>query len=340
MAGLIALVQVDIKRVIAYSTMSQIGYMFLAAGLGAYPNAMFHLMTHAFFKALLFMAAGLVIHALAGEQDMRKMGGLNRLLPFTYVCFAIGSLSLAGIPPFAGFFSKDSILAAALDHGWYGELLWVAGHGRHVPDRPLRLPDAVHRLLGRAVGVRAGAPDRADTALRRGPALDDLDRRHAGGADGDRRLPPVRRRLDAGHELARPGRAAARRGERDAGGGLVDPGGRCSALAGIGVAWWIYGARKAAAPRIAWAQNLLEHKFYFDEAYDFAFYRPAVFLATGLDALGRAAARLRLGARARARASAWPGRDTGRLQTGLVRTYVLAIAASVAVLTVVFVAVR
>ena len=96
MAGLIALVQVDIKRVIAYSTMSQIGYMFLAAGLGAYPNAMFHLMTHAFFKALLFMAAGLVIHALAGEQDIRKMGGLSRLLPFTYVCFAIGSLSLAG----------------------------------------------------------------------------------------------------------------------------------------------------------------------------------------------------------------------------------------------------
>src|SRR6476469_7583138 len=127
MAGLIALVQVDIKRVIAYSTMSQIGYMFLAAGLGAYPNAMFHLMTHAFFKALLFMAAGLVIHALAGEQDMRKMGGLNRLLPFTYVCFAIGALSLSGIPPFAGFFSKDSILAAALDRGWYGILIYAIG---------------------------------------------------------------------------------------------------------------------------------------------------------------------------------------------------------------------
>src|ERR1041385_7362552 len=127
MAGLIALVQTDIKRVIAYSTMSQIGYMFMAAGLGAYPNAMFHLMTHAFFKALLFMAAGLVIHALAGEQDIRKMGGLRRLLPFTFAASLIGSLSLAGIPPFAGFFSKDSILAAALDHGWYGELLWVAG---------------------------------------------------------------------------------------------------------------------------------------------------------------------------------------------------------------------
>ena len=110
MAGLIALVQVDIKRVIAYSTMSQIGYMFLAAGLGAYPNAMFHLMTHAFFKALLFMAAGLVIHALAGEQDIRRMGGLDRLLPFTYVVLrdrralarghsAVRGLLLEGLDP-------------------------------------------------------------------------------------------------------------------------------------------------------------------------------------------------------------------------------------------------
>src|SRR5947199_5009416 len=126
-AGLIALVQTDIKRVIAYSTMSQIGYMFLAAGIGAYANSMFHLMTHAFFKALLFMAAGIVIHALAGEQDLRKMGGLRRFLPRTYWAFGVGALALAGIPPFSGFFSKDSILAAALAHGWYGQILWVAG---------------------------------------------------------------------------------------------------------------------------------------------------------------------------------------------------------------------
>src|SRR5204862_2000460 len=126
-AGLIALVQTDIKRVIAYSTMSQIGYMFLGAGLGAYANGMFHLMTHAFFKALLFMAAGIVIHALAGEQDIRKMGGLGKLMPFTRWCFLIGSLALVGIFPFAGFFSKDSILAAAMDRGWYGYVLWVAG---------------------------------------------------------------------------------------------------------------------------------------------------------------------------------------------------------------------
>ena len=126
-AGLIALVQVDIKRVIAYSTMSQIGYMFLGAGLGAYASSMFHLMTHAFFKALLFLAAGLVIHALMGEQDMRKMGGLKRFLPGTYRAFLIGALALTGIPPLSGFFSKDSILASALAAGWYGQLLFAVG---------------------------------------------------------------------------------------------------------------------------------------------------------------------------------------------------------------------
>src|SRR5262249_30267053 len=115
MAGLIALVQVDIKRVIAYSTMSQIGYMFVGAGGGAYPNGMFHLMTHAFFKALLFLTAGIAIHALTGEQDIRKMRGLGRTMPRTRIAFLIGSLALVGIPPFAGFFSKDSILAAMLD---------------------------------------------------------------------------------------------------------------------------------------------------------------------------------------------------------------------------------
>ena len=113
-AGLVALVQTDIKRVIAYSTMSQIGYMFLGAGLGAYGNGMFHLMTHAFFKALLFLAAGLVIHHLADEQDIRKMGGLRKAMPKTYIAFLVGSLALVGIPPLSGFFSKDAILASAL----------------------------------------------------------------------------------------------------------------------------------------------------------------------------------------------------------------------------------
>ena len=135
MAGLIALVQTDIKRVIAYSTMSQIGYMFVGAGLGAYPNAMFHLMTHAFFKALLFLAAGIAIHAIAGEQDIRKLAGIGKLMPQTKIVFLIGSLALVGIPPFAGFFSKDSILASALARGWYGDVIYRRGHDRRVPDR-------------------------------------------------------------------------------------------------------------------------------------------------------------------------------------------------------------
>ena len=101
-AGVIALVQWDIKRVIAYSTMSQIGYMFLAAGIGAYGYAMFHLMTHAFFKALLFLSAGVIIHHLGGEQDIRKMGGLRKVMPFTHAAFLVGALALAGHPAALG----------------------------------------------------------------------------------------------------------------------------------------------------------------------------------------------------------------------------------------------
>jgi NADH-quinone oxidoreductase subunit L len=112
-AATIGLVQNDIKRVIAYSTCSQLGYMFVAAGVSAYSAAIFHLMTHAFFKALLFLSAGSVIHAMSGEQDMRKMGGIWRLIPWTYALMWIGSLALAGIPFFAGYYSKDLILEVA-----------------------------------------------------------------------------------------------------------------------------------------------------------------------------------------------------------------------------------
>jgi NADH-quinone oxidoreductase subunit L len=116
-AATIGCVQNDIKRVIAYSTCSQLGYMFLAAGVGAYQVSVFHLITHAFFKALLFLCAGSVIHAMSDEQDMRKMGGIWRLVPITYVTMWIGSLALCGIPPFAGYYSKDAILEAAFASG-------------------------------------------------------------------------------------------------------------------------------------------------------------------------------------------------------------------------------
>ncbi|MBA3674179.1 MAG: NADH-quinone oxidoreductase subunit L [Chitinophagaceae bacterium] len=112
-AATIALKQNDIKKALAYSTVSQLGYMFLGLGVGAYTGAVFHVMTHAFFKALLFLGAGSVIHAMGGEQDIRKMGGLNRHMRITYITFFIGCIAIAGIPPFSGFFSKDEILAGA-----------------------------------------------------------------------------------------------------------------------------------------------------------------------------------------------------------------------------------
>lgn len=115
-AGSIGLAQNDIKKILAYSTVSQLGLMFAALGLNAYTSGMFHLTTHAFFKALLFLGAGSVIHAMGGEQDIRKMGGLKKALPITFLTFMAGTLALTGIPPFAGFFSKDEILTHALDH--------------------------------------------------------------------------------------------------------------------------------------------------------------------------------------------------------------------------------
>jgi NADH-quinone oxidoreductase subunit L len=127
-AASIGMVQHDIKRVLAYSTVSQLGYMFLACGVGAYTAGIFHLLTHAFFKALLFLAAGSVIHALSGEQDMRNMGGLRTRTPITFWTMSAGVFAIAGIPPLAGFFSKDEILFRAFTSpGPLGKLLWLVG---------------------------------------------------------------------------------------------------------------------------------------------------------------------------------------------------------------------
>jgi NADH-quinone oxidoreductase subunit L len=336
-AGLIALVQVDIKRVIAYSTMSQIGYMFVGAGVGSYPNAMFHLMTHAFFKALLFMAAGIVIHALVNEQDIRKMGGLRQLAPKTYWAFLVGSLALVGIFPFAGFFSKDSILAAAMAHGGaFGYLLWTAGLvGTFLTGLyTFRLlfivfwgePSAFVRehfhALGRdVVALSLAIPVGVLTVL---SAV-------GGWIQFSPWWHPVETWLQT---VAEP---------------IVSPESwqewvsialsLLLGLSGIAVAWSIYGTRRLAVPRVAWAQRTLEHKFWFDEAYDALFYAPAVFLANFL----------RRGVEQPLIADS--GRDLGddtrdlggliaRAETGLLRTYVLAIASSVAVLAIVFVIVK
>jgi NADH-quinone oxidoreductase subunit L len=128
LAATIALKQNDIKRVLAYSTVSQLGYMFLALGVGAYTAAVFHVMTHAFFKALLFLGSGSVIHAMGGEQDIRNMGGLSKKLKWTFFAFTIGCIAIAGIPPFSGFFSKDAILLSAFEKNpvMYGIALFTA----------------------------------------------------------------------------------------------------------------------------------------------------------------------------------------------------------------------
>ena len=336
LAGLVALVQTDIKRVIAYSTMSQIGYMFLGAGLGAYANGMFHLMTHAFFKALLFMAAGIVIHALAGEQDMRLMGGLRRFMPWTYRAFVVGALALAGVPPFSGFFSKDSILAAALASGWYGQVLWAAGMAgafltglyafRMVfvvfggePSAFVR--EHFHRLPADVVGVSLAVPVFVLTVL---SALGGWLQFAGIWTAVSNWLEPVTPALVDASSMQEAVSSAIAVG---------------LGIAGIWVAWWIYSARRVPAPRIAWAQALFEHKFYFDELYDAVFYRPAVLLARGFLALVErplvfgSISGLAAGVRGL-------GTGTRQLQTGLVRTYALAIAASLAVVTVVFLAVR
>ena len=125
LAASIAMTQTDIKRVLAYSTLSQLGYMFAALGVGAFTAAIFHLMTHGFFKGLLFLGSGSVIHAVHEEQDMRKMGGLAQKIKITYITMLIGSLAIAGIPPLAGFFSKDEILGEAFKLGFIW--VWIIG---------------------------------------------------------------------------------------------------------------------------------------------------------------------------------------------------------------------
>jgi NADH-quinone oxidoreductase subunit L len=332
-AGLVALVQTDIKRVIAYSTMSQIGYMFVAVGIGAYASGMFHLLTHAFFKALLFLSAGLIIHALTNEQDIRKMGGLGKLMPKTYVAFLAGGLALVGIPPFSGFFSKDPIIASELARGGgFGYFLYAL-------DLFGTLLTGLYtfRLIFRVFG---GEPSEFVT--------EHLDRRHGEGSLV--MLAPV-------GVLAL---GATFIGWIQVPGGwqlvsdwldpvvppLVDPTTTQDwitslisvslGLLGIAVAWWIYIAKRRPAPE-AWPE--LEHKLWFDELYDAVFYRPAVVLSKSLYALieGPLVGGSMAGLAGAVRSL---GSETRRLQTGLVRTYALALAASLAVLAVVLIAVR
>jgi NADH-quinone oxidoreductase subunit L len=334
-AGVIALVQWDIKRVIAYSTMSQIGYMFMAAGIGAYGYAIFHLMTHAFFKALLFLSAGVVIHHLADEQDIRRMGGLKDALPRTHIAFLVGTLALVGIPPFAGFWSKDGVISSALATGGaLGWTLYVAG--------------LVGALLTGAYAFRLYY-----TVFRGQPAEAGASHAHESHGEGPRSmLAPVGVLTvlsTIGGLVVIPGvwhpftNWIGETAEP-----LVEPTVREDYLtSAIAVAVGLlglylarrafYAGRQLVTSPGAW--RILEHKLYFDELYDALFYRPAVALANtvrrdieeplverSLDEIGSGTLQV--------------GGEVARVQSGLLRAYAVAIAFAVFVLVVVFVAVR
>jgi NADH-quinone oxidoreductase subunit L len=336
LAGLVALVQTNIKRVIAYSTMSQIGYMFLAAGVGAYASSMFHLMTHAFFKALLFLAAGIVIHALAGEEEIGRMGGLRHLLPKTWWAFVVGALALSGIFPFAGFFSKDPIIASAWAAGGDGYALWaLALVGVFLtalytfrmlfivfggePSAFVR--EHLHRPSRDLVGV-AMAVTVAVLAV-----LSIV----GGWIQWSFFYTPI----DTWLEPVAPALVTPTTTEDV----LTSILATVVSLGGIALAWAMYSTHRVRVPSVPWARRLLERKFWFDEAYDVVFYRPAVEVSNAWTRWveGRV---IRDSVDGVATGTREAGRGVSVLQTGYLRTYVLALALGAALLFLVYVAAR
>jgi NADH-quinone oxidoreductase subunit L len=340
MAGVIALVQWDIKRVIAYSTMSQIAYMFMGVGLGAYWTGIFHVMTHAFFKALLFMGAGVVIHALADEQDIRRMGGVRQWMPRTTLCMWIGTLALAGIVPFSGAWSKDAILASGLEvGGFWGYLAWGAG--------------VLGAFLTGLYGFRLlflvfyGRP--SEHAAAEAP-------RHTAHGEGPRtmlwpvyalavlavvggliQVPGVTHLFSSWLEPIVYG--AEEMVEPSVGDELISTAATLVAglLAGL-IAYRVYGPGRAAevgGRRRGPLARAAERRFYWDEVYDVVFYRPAAAIAVftrraierpifegSLNAVGPL--------------SQVAARGLGAFQTGVIRSYVLTFVVGLVALILVF----
>ncbi len=335
-AGVIALVQWDIKRVIAYSTMSQIGYMFVGAGIGAYPFAMFHLVTHAFFKALLFLTAGLVIHHLDGEQDIRKMGGLSKSLPYTRWTFLIGSLALVGIPVFAGFWSKDAIISSALAYG--GPLGWTLYVGGLIGAILTGL--YTFRLYFR---VFHGEPSELVTAHTHGV-------HHGEGARsmlvpvgvlalgstfiGFLAIPGVWEPFEAWLEPVVPPLVQATAGEE----WLTSLVAVTLGALGIFLAWRAFKVGRELVPD-GLVRTALEHKLWFDELYEAVFSAPARQIAVRLR--DRVEAPVVQGGLDEVAEGALRGATvTASAQSGLLRTYALTFTVAVAVLTLVFLVVR
>ena len=333
MAATIALVQVDIKRVLAWSTVSQIGYMIMAAGLGIYGPSMFHFLTHAFFKALLFLGVGLAIHALTGEQSLDRMGNLRRHLPFTHVAVLVGCLAIAGIPPFSGFFSKDEILATAMDAGTLGVVLGTVG----IVAAGITA-FYMFRLFFRAFWGPEPEGGYATTPHEGGWAMAVPVAVLAVGATfiGFLQVPGGWHLVDDWLEptlLADPGIEATAGAEW-----IVSVVSVLLALGAIALAWWIFVADPARRTRLVpapAARELLADQYRFDEVYEDAIVEPVRDLA---DALARDVERpiVMGGLQGVARALAGAGRGLRAAQSGLVRSYAFAMVAGAAIVGVVF----
>jgi NADH-quinone oxidoreductase subunit L len=331
-AATIALTVTDLKRILAYSTISQLGYMFLAVGVGAYASGIFHLVTHAFFKALLFLAAGSVMHALAGELDIRKMGNLRRKMPITHWTFVIGAAALAGIPLFSGFFSKDEILWLTWQNS---PLLWFIGlitsaltaiyAFRAVfltfwgPERDRRLFEHAHEspniMTVPLIVLAAGAVLAGYIGLPRLSAIDHW-------------LEPVFHSAEAITDAPHGG------------GGLEWVLLAISAIVAVAGAAFAYQAYivnrdipKNVRTSLGWAARLVEHKYYVDELYNSLIVRPVWDLSRWfsgvLDQKGIDAA-----VNGMAVVTGWVGGHARRLQTGLLGLYALSILFGVAALLV------
>jgi NADH-quinone oxidoreductase subunit L len=328
-AATIGLVQTDIKRVLAYSTVSQLGYMFVGVGMGAYAGGIYHLVTHAFFKALLFLGAGSVIHALSGEQDLRRMGGLWRKLPATRDTMLIATVAIAGLPPFSGFFSKDEILAAAFFKGRYAiyalGLLGAALTAFYMSRLVLltffgvsRVDHEVLHHVHESPPVMTG-PLWALAVLAAGAGVWGVPWAESGNWIGHFLAPVL------GHETPHHGAAVY----------LLMAVSVLAALAGIAVAWPMYAQGRADPTRIGVPRNALHrvllNSYYVDELYDAAIVQPLARLcrwcATVVDqewidglVNGVATGCLRVAGILR------------RLQTGFVMNYALSMLIGVAVL--------
>jgi len=340
-AASIGLVQNDIKRVIAYSTCSQLGYMFFAVGVSAYSAAMFHLTTHAFFKALLFLGAGSVIHAMSDEQDMRKMGGIARKIPWTYALMWIGSLALAGIPIFSGFYSKDLIIQSAYAAGtgvgyyafWMGviaaaltafyswRLLFMTFHGEPQADEEVMSP--VHEspltmmLPMTVLAVGAIFAGLAFAGLFTGEG-------HAKFWGSSIFVAKTHTAITDAHYVAHWVKLLP----------IV------VAIGGISLAWLFYirnpGLPAALAARLPRLYLFLLNKWYFDELYERIFVNPAKRLGRSLWLGGDGSVIDGVGPDGIAAATLSLARKAARLQSGYVYHYAFAMLVGVAVLVTLY----